>query len=275
MTSSLPRGFAFVALFLLLVGAMPAATAQEATSPAAPAAKKVEYFDAHHKPLSSADGADYRVETIMRDSVAGTERVYYSSGKLKKSTPYGHLRLRIEHGVKTTWYETGQMRSKEDYVAGKRHGDLLVYYPNGTLRRRDKFERDQRTAGECFGSEGQPIPYFEYLIMPVYSEGAGDNASVVAAIQRRTKYPTAAMRIELNACIFIGFTVTKTGAVSNVRVEREPAPAEIPPAARYAFATIKESALSAARQLHAFKPAQFEGEPVLIGYTVPITFRMQ
>ena len=71
-------------------------------TPAAPLSKKVEYFDKENKMVPTSEGAWYRIETVMRNSFAGTRRAYYKSGKLESSIPYGDMGSRLEHGVKTT-----------------------------------------------------------------------------------------------------------------------------------------------------------------------------
>ncbi|GAB2870662.1 hypothetical protein GCM10027044_36010 [Hymenobacter ruber] len=254
---------------------MPAAAQSEPVAAVAPRPKTIEYFSAEHRLLPTAEGANYRLEITYRDSVAGTVRKYDAAGKLKWIDAYGHLRLKIRHGASTTWYDNGQMHTKEDYQAGRQHGEFLVYYPDGTLRRRDQFVQGKRTAGECFGPDGQPAAYFEYRIKPVYSEGDGSNAAVVHAIWRQVQYPTEALRLALNARIIIGFTIDQQGRVNEVRVEKEPPIDQIAPNLRDAFVLVKKSALDATRKLKPFQPGQIDGEAVPVNYSVPITFRTE
>ncbi|MBF9140228.1 energy transducer TonB [Hymenobacter properus] len=269
---------ALLAVPALLLAAAPASAQTdpepEATT-VAPRPKTTEYYSADHRLLPTAQGASYRLETTYRDSVAGTVRMYDAAGKLQRITAFGHVRLQVRHGATTTWYDTGQMHTMEGYQANQRHGELLVYYPDGKLRRRDQFVKGLRTAGECFGPDGQPVPYFEYRVMPVYSEGDGSNMAVVQAIQRRTTYPQAALRLALNARILIGFTIDAQGRVGAVHIEKEPMPEQIAPSLRAAFQEIKSSALEAARQLKPFRPGQLDGQTVAVSYSVPITFRIE
>ncbi|MDO7849288.1 hypothetical protein Q5H92_23190 [Hymenobacter sp. M29] len=260
---------------LLVASPATAQTKPEPEAAVAPLSKTIKFYSADHGLLPSAEGANYRLETTYRDSVAGTVRMYDAAGKLQRITAYGHVRLQIRHGATTTWYDTGQLHTKEGYLANQRHGELLVYYPDGRLRRRDQFNKGTRTAGECFGPDGQPVPYFEYRIMPVYTEGDGSNMAVVQAIQRRITYPQAALRAALNARIFIGFTIDALGRVGSVHIEKEPLPEQIAPNLRVAFQEIKKSALDAARQLKPFHPGQQDGQPIAVSYNVPITFRIE
>ena len=80
----------------------------------------------------------------------------------------------IRFGTLTTWYEDGQMCTKEDYVRGVRHGDLLTYYPDGTLKRREHYENGFCGIGNCYGPDGNPVPYFAYEQLPLYPGGEAE-----------------------------------------------------------------------------------------------------
>jgi protein TonB len=259
-------------LVILGVGLLVFSSAKAQTEPAAFPKKTTEYFDVGDKKLPSAEGADHRVETTYRDSATGTVRVYYPSGKVKAIRPYGNMRYKVLHGTVTTWYETGQMHTKEDYVAGKRNGELLVYYADGKVRRRDQFEKDQHTAGECFGPDGQPVTYFDYTQMPVYPGSEGSNAGIVQAIASHVRYPKEALMAQLKARIFIAFDVNKQGRVQNIRIPEGSRMTSVPAKHLLALSKMEEAVISSAKQLAVFTPGMQDGEPMTVSYTVPVTF---
>ena len=167
------------------------------------------------------------------------------------------------------------MHTKEDYVVGKRQGELMVYYPDGVLRRRDYFDKGVFKEGECYGADGKPVTHWDYITMPKYTVGLGDNAAIVNAIQRYTEYPHEALLVALNARILISFIVNSQGQVINSRISKEPPAEQIAVVLRPAFESIKKSALAATMKLKAFKPGTLDGEPVPVSYTVPITFKIR
>jgi len=117
----------FLGVFQLLVLAG-AAGAQN--RPAYPY-KTTEYLGEYGQKLPGAEGAHHRIERTFRDSLSGTERVYNAAGKLLEITPYADMAHLIKIGPRTTFYETGQLRTKDDYVGANRNGEFLVYYPEG------------------------------------------------------------------------------------------------------------------------------------------------
>jgi protein TonB len=236
---------------------------------------KTAYFDATGFRLSSEAGADYRTETTYRDSVGGVVREYYlPSGKLREYTPYANLRRKQRHGTSSQYYESGQLRQQVTYQAGKMVGDLVTYYPDGTLKRRDHHVPGQPVTGECFGADGQPRPYFSYQKMPVYTEGAGDQAAVVAAVMHNTRYPREALRQRVYGKVRVLFIVDKHGLVQHVRPDEKTNMELVPEALVPAYRLLQEAAVDAVRQLKPFQPGQQDGEPVPVSYSVPLTFNV-
>ncbi|MBF9220389.1 energy transducer TonB [Hymenobacter ruricola] len=250
---------------------------QPASPAAAPAARPVEivYFDANRHKLPTEAGAVERRETTYRDTVSGTVKTFYlPSGKLKSFAPYAHIRRGLRHGTFSQYYESGQLRYQATFQGGKIVGDLVTYYPDGTLKRRDKFAPGQPATGECFGPDGQPVPYYSYEQMPVYPEGAGDQAAVARAVQLNTRYPAAALRQHVFGSVKVKFVVDKNGHVQHVEPIK-PAENAVPATLTAAYAALQQAAAEAVRQLKPFTPGRQDGEPVAVSFTVPVTFRIQ
>ncbi|MBO2011153.1 energy transducer TonB [Hymenobacter negativus] len=252
----------------------PARAQEQAAQPARPV--KIEYFDETRFRLPSEAGADYRTETAFRDSVSGMIREYYlPSGKLKDYTPYANLRRKQRHGTSSQYYESGQLREQVTYQAGKMVGDLVTYYPDGNLKRRDHHTPGQPTTGECFGADGKPRPYFNYHKMPVYTEGDGDQAAVVNAVMRNTQYPREALRQRVYGIVKILFVVDKHGLVQHIRPDEKTNMELVPENLVGTYRLLQEAAMEAVRKLKPFQPGQQDGEPVPVSYSVPVTFRIR
>ena len=246
--------FLFGALLLL---AWPA-TGQ--ITPAYPR-KTTEYVDEYGQKLPSAEGAHHRIDRTFRDSISGTERVYNAAGKLLEITPYAHIVHRVKLGPRTTYYETGQLHTKDDYVGSKRNGEFVVYYPEGQVKRRETYLADERKSETCFAKDGSPVPYYPYEVMPVYEHGGQDE--IVRAIQFNTHYPMQALRNQEQGRVFVSFTVNEVGKLENVRVVKGVSP------------SLDAETLAAVHKLKPFTPALLDGEPVAVSFTVPITYAIR
>ncbi|MBF9140230.1 energy transducer TonB [Hymenobacter properus] len=267
--------------WLLTAALLSLATASYAqdqpTAPTAPTARLTEvvYLDANRHQLPSEQGAVERKETIYRDTVSGTTRTYYlPSGKLKSFVPFASVRKNLRHGTVSEYYESGQLRYQASFQAGHVVGDLVTYYPDGTLKRREHHQSDQPDTGECFGPDGQPVAYFPYEQMPVYSEGAGDKAAMVRAVMLNVRYPVDALKQRVYGVVKVSFVVGKDGRVQDIK-PNDIKPGDVPKGIARAYESLQDAAVSAVRQLKPFAPGRQDGEPVAVSFTVPVTFRIQ
>lgn len=80
-------------------------------------------------------------------------------GKAYKYFPSGgayaitHFSDRGEKLYSDHWYETGQVRSQIPYKAGRVHGTVRLYWPNGELKRVSVCERGAKVGKEQFFDE--------------------------------------------------------------------------------------------------------------------------
>jgi protein TonB len=93
--------------------------------------------------------------------------------------------------------------------------------------------------------------------------GGGGNAAIVAAIQKATKYPSLALRNQVEGRIFVSFTVNAQGDVSDVKVVKG------------LGSGLDEETVRAVKTLPKFIPGKQNGRAVSVSFTVPITFKIQ
>ncbi|WP_151088415.1 toxin-antitoxin system YwqK family antitoxin [Hymenobacter baengnokdamensis] len=146
---------------LLPLGSRAQQLAADSIAPDPPALRRVS---------SSTSQEGECQEVLQCDSLKGVVRVYYASGRLKSYTPFISQQPTRRWGVATSWYESGQLQSREDFINGQPHS-LLVYYPNGTLKRQTTYANNQEMLGYCYGPAGQPLPYTPYEQPPLYPGG--------------------------------------------------------------------------------------------------------
>jgi protein TonB len=244
--------------------------AQPAAHPSYPY-KETKYFDEAGIELPTPTGLAYSLQTTYYDSVSGVVRRCYPSGKLKEYIPYADLRRHIVHGTISTWDENGQMRTKEEYVGGYRHGQLFTYYPDGMLQRHDTYNHGQSLVGTCFGADGRPIPYSPYEQLPLYP---GGGAMLVKEIQHRIRLSPADMQElrywESSKQRFLGgevkvtFTVATDGTVKDVTIDES----SMRP-------SVNNKILAAVQSVSKrFMPGRRNGQPVEARLELPLSFEL-
>ncbi|WP_165963540.1 energy transducer TonB [Hymenobacter radiodurans] len=221
--------------------------------------KKVEYFTKNWKKVDTIAEAAYWTETVYQDSIQATARTFYVSGKPKSFVEYENARRRIMNGVSETWYENGQLQVREHWLHGDRQGELLTYYADGILKRREQFSDGKSAGGECFDAQGKLVPFFDYEIMPTYPGGSEALRQFIAL---NIQYPTKALRQAIKGQVQIGFSVDSTGQMQNIRIVKSVHP------------LVDAEALRVMHYTARWTPAQQDGRPVEVSFIVPINFNI-
>nr|WP_230678887.1 energy transducer TonB [Hymenobacter properus] len=167
------------------------------------------------------------------------------------------------------------MRTKEDYYNGVRHGDLLTYYPDGTLKRRDHYEKGFCGIGNCYGPNGAPVQYFVYEQLPLYPGGEAQLTKELAKGVRLNPRELRQMRSEsaqfyrmarggLNREVDVELLVGEDGRITQAKVVKSNS-SFLNAAALRAVAKLKRQ----------FVPARRDGQTVKSHYTVPVYYTME
>jgi protein TonB len=257
-------------LGLLFLTAAFAGQAQQITHPAYPY-RETKYFDSTNVELPTPVGSAYWLQVTYSDSLRGIVRRCYPSGKLKEYIPYADLQRRIIHGTVSTWDENGQMRTKEEYVGGYRHGQLLAYYPDGTLQRQDTYNYGRSMVGTCFGPDGRPVLYTPYEQLPLYP---GGDAMLVKEVRRHIRLSMADVeqlrywensnQRFLGGEVKVAFTVATDGTVKDVVINESSM-----------RQSINNKVLEAVRSMsRRFLPGRRNGQPVEARLELPLSFEL-
>lgn len=220
--------------------------------------KTVEYIAADGHVLPGPEGAHHWLERMYRDSLSGTIRQYNAAGKLQESTPYANMASLLKLGPQTTFYEDGQLHTKDDYVANRRNGNFVVYYPDGRVKRRETYVADARQTGECFAPDGSPMAFSEYEVLPTYK--GGSMKKILQAVAANTRYPAEALRAQTQGRVFVAFRVGVDGQVDDIKVVKG------------ISAALDAAAIAAVKKLGIFEPGTQDGHPVAVSFTIPVTF---
>lgn len=221
----------------------------------------VSYQDRDCKPVETVSGAYYRVKTVPTDSLGGVVFRYYLDGWLAERQEFSNLSLHVAHGLDEEYYpQSKRLKTVSHFKNGKLDGELLSYHTGGQLKRREQYKEYVSQGGRCFNEKGEKIAFVPYMELPEFPGGMG---ALMAFIGGNLKYPDAALRAELQSRVFVSFTIDERGKVKNAKI-MEPN-----------FPSLDEEALRVVNLLSKWKPGRKEGEVQAVGFTLPVTFRIQ
>ncbi|GAA3981410.1 TonB family protein [Hymenobacter antarcticus] len=106
----------------------------------------------------------------------------------------------------------------------------------------------------------KPYTYVEQ--MPELPGGGGQLA-IVTAIQKAVKYPSLALRNEVEGKVFVSFTVNPKGDIIDVKIVKG------------LGSGLDEETMRAIKTLPRFIPGKQNGREVSVSFTVPVTYRIQ
>ena len=98
--------------------------------------------------------------------------------------------------------------------------------------------------------------------MPELPTGGG-TAGIVAAIQKSVRYPSLALRNQVEGKVFVSFTVDSKGDVTDVKIVKG------------LGSGLDEETMRAIKTLPRFIPGKQNGRDVSVSFTVPVTYRIQ
>lgn len=218
-----------------------------------------QYLAADQSPCPTAAGAAYRVEEQRRPEV--TERRQYN---LLDGPEW--LEELLENGQdaagralhrRTYYWPWGQIRKQI-----MRCGDVLSYqeyFENGALKlsKRAKAGRLTERFIDMLERRGT---YVEQ--MPQYP--GGDMKQLIQTIQSAFKYPAKALRNQEEGRLLVGFVVTRTGLMTNIRVVQSVSP------------SLDEEGVRAVASLgtQRWQPGFQNHRAVEVFFSVPITCRI-
>jgi protein TonB len=204
--------------------------------------------------------SQYQVTTrTPGDSVGATVRTYGISNNLINEYQYGNYKARQLHGHQKTWHENGRIKSDINYYADSLDGELITYWDNGQLRRKDIYEKSRLISGNCYTRMGQDTTYVEYRVMPQFSGGL---EALRAYLNRNLKYPVEARKAGIEGSVRVRFIVDKDGTISDL-VVIQGHPLLVP------------EALRVVNKMPPWIPGKMEGESSKFNYILPVTFRLE
>jgi len=91
----------------------------------------------------------------------------------------------------------------------------------------------------------------------------GGEKEMMNWISGNVKYPPEAVKAKISGLVLVGFTVTSTGKVQNVKAVRGVSPA------------LDAEAVRVIRSMPDWKPGKQGGKPIDVDFNVPVAFRLE
>lgn len=198
-------------------------------------------------------------DTTYNQSI-GKIKLFKKYGGLISEGEYSNIADRRKQGVTITYFENGTIKSVANYNSDLLDGELLSYYANSQLKRKDFYERGRLLFGNCYTMQGSDTLRYDYNIMPQYS---GGNGALLKFIAEHIEYPEEAIDKGITGVVYTKFTVDLNGKIKNLHI-KQPVHPLLDSAALKIIGKIKSR----------WTPGLIDGEPAEMEVELPISFTL-
>jgi len=188
-----------------------------------------------------------------------TENTYFKSGQIKSNISYlidkNKRKQRI--GKSSFWYESGELNTEIYYENGKKNGELISYWKNGILKRKDFYKNGKIKKGECWNENGEKVEYYDYEIHPKFP---GGKAKMYVFIKKNLKYPKLSKQYNLGGTVVVDFKIDMDGKVCDIYIHET------------VNAELDSEAIRIIKSMPKWTPGYHNGVAVSVKYRIPINF---
>lgn len=184
---------------------------------------------------------------------------FFPNGKIKTVCDY---RNNKRNGTHRKFHENGKEKFVAEYANGKKDGKLMMYYPDGTIWRKESYKKGELQEGHLYNEKGEEVIYEPIESMPQYP---GGEDAMKKYITRNLVYPPKAAKQKQEGRVILQFVIDQKGRIINPEI----------------FKGVNDDLNSSAmavinKMAHeiCWKPGIQDGEPVKVKYTMPVTFKI-
>lgn len=222
-------------------------------------AQDTTFYDYKWTKIKSLFGARY-FEVTMKDSVNPSiiiNRKYIRPSLLLEETPYSDYENKIIDGVYKKYYESGQLHISMPYKNGKIHGELITYWGDGELKRKDIYENGVFVSGKLTNTNKREIPYYPFIIEPAYKKGPEKMKEYLA---KELHYPPGALSQNKSGTVIISAFVNSKGVLTEIKISKG------------VQEDLDQEALRVVQMMPRWKPRYVDGIPEGSLVFIPIDF---
>lgn len=180
-------------------------------------AQDTVFYDFKWNKIKSLIGARY-YELTQKDSADSSKyvvRKYVRPRTLLEETRYSDSTLKIQEGLYRKFYESGDLHLLVNFKNGKMDGDLITYWGEGQLKRKDKYENGNFISGKILNTNGRELEYYPFIILPSFR---GGEKKLNAYLKKELHYPPSAIEKKVEGIVQLGFTLSDKGVIRDVKL---------------------------------------------------------
>lgn len=202
----------------------------------------------------------YTKDTIENDYAI--LKGYYKSGQLKSEQKifYKNKVGQFIGGRIKEWYDNGQLRRNYFYKTTLNlDGEVLTYFKNGKLKRKDLYIDGQLKEGHLYSDDGIEVPHTNFIIR---AEFPGGNDKLITYVLKNLKYPKSARKDQIEGTVQVKFMIEENGSISEAKV------------VKHIDDDLDAEALRVVNKMPKWSPYIIDGELMSTYFMLPVSFEL-
>lgn len=219
------------------------------------------YFNSSGEKVKKIELADYYQTPfkLTEDAKSIVECSYYLNGQIREEIHYLDKSKKKKEGLQRFWYRNGPLKFATDFVDNKLHGNVLSYWQNGQLKRKDDFANGNLVEGVCYDSVGRPVEHYDFMVMPSFP---GGEKKLLEFIHNNLKYPSQAAENGIGGKVVVKFIIAKDGTPIKFGIKTSVNKA------------LDMEAMRVLQAMPKWSPFYLDGEAMEFSYLMPIVYKM-
>ncbi|MDD3004145.1 energy transducer TonB [Flavobacterium sp.] len=214
-----------------------------------------KFYDKDFRTTLKAENAAYFCFTEFDHSIEQNNLITYDrNGKIRKYERFSVLSRSILDGVTEELSENGKVVSQTNYRNNLKHGKLLRYWPDETLKREENYIDNKFIDGKCYDANGKEINFFPYYIRASFPGGIPKFYDFLSRNINKSL-------IKENGRLYIQFKIETTGAISNIKIVRG-----------FGNEKLNSNVISVIKKSPYWIPSSIDGELVEELISIPMNF---
>jgi protein TonB len=224
--------------------------------------QEITYIDEDGQKVRK-DEPYYRSEIMFPDSTGKkqvTVKSYRPDGSLAAIDTYKNKNKKVRNGLSMQFDSLQRKEYEATHLEGKLDGYLKTFWPNGVLKRWDRYDLGEFQGGSCFDIEGKEVAYYKFLEPAQF---IGGPRAYKAYLSSNLVYPESLLMRQkiVTGQVFISFVVEKDGTITNAKIVKGIHP------------DCDLEAIRVLINMPRWVPTIIEGKAVRSRFTQPITFK--
>ena len=196
------------------------------------------------------------------DSNNAVDRSYYKSGRLRSEQNifYKNKIGQFMGGRINEWYDNGQLRRTYFYKGTiNLDGEVLTYYKDGKLKRKDIYSEGKLINGHCYSVDQIEVPHSDFIREAAFP---GGNNELISFLLKHLEYPKKAKKDEIEGTVYVKFMIDTDGNIIDATV------------VKHVDERLDKEALRIVNKMPKWSPYIIDGELLASYFMLPVTFAL-